>query len=701
MNRKFSEIIFKEYLETVEKSGVLNAYRGEEIKDENEFAAKLVNCSIVAQKEFISCHDEIVKIFNGIIEIDKEINNDIENIKNKHSTYADNWRGIFDEFNLRLTDIFIYSSEKLIGSFEEKIKRMDNFTICLFGRTKVGKSTTMEALTKGKGETIGIGKQNTTVDVKEYGWKNLKVIDTPGIDAMHEIDQLEELAVEFADNSDLIAFLMPHQIEEGDFQKFKLFYQQKKPIIIILNVKESTGKLGTKDMEMFIKNSDKIFEVNKIQGYKDRINDYILETLGIEKDLIPIIPIHADAAFTSNNIPNKELSEKLYGISNFPMLETILMREVTEYGELYRIKNPHETVKLFSNKINDALSNFNLYLTEQQAVFHTNIEKFKVVKNKLIQRENAIIQSTIEIFFNNKLNGVGFIVNQLFETKKEADRKKILNNFVNESQLQNQFDKTKIEIQKVIKREVQEYFDAFSKELELVHLRFGKTNFNYSTNKKIQDLDSNKFRNNFVQGASAFTSAAGGLVFGIMAIKGGIAGAAGTLFGVGGANIWNPVGWVLIGSGAILSIAGVIFAKKRRKKIAEAKINAIKDLKKEINKIKINIISKIRESNTEVIKQIKEDHIDVLNEYLSYSKKYHSKIKYLITSIEDISLNSEKNKYQAMLDNFSNSDSYKVQDVCHTDRNISIQLNELPKNLDAIQDVFSRVEEKQVLILKA
>lgn len=701
MNRKFSEIIFKEYLETVEKSGVFNAYKGEEKRDGNEFATKLANCSIVAQKEFISCHDEIVKIFNGIIEIDKEINSDIEIIKNKHSTYADNWRGIFDEFNLRLNDIFIYSSEKLIGSFEEKIKRMDNFTICLFGRTKVGKSTTMEALTKGKGETIGIGKQNTTVDVKEYGWRNLKVIDTPGIDAMHEIDQLEELALQFADNSDLIAFLMPHQIEEGDFQKFKLFYQQKKPIIIILNVKERTGKLGTKDMEMFIKNSDKIFESDKIQGYKDRINEYIFDTLGIEKDLIPIIPIHADSAFTSNNIEDKELSQKLYDISNFSLLETILMREVTEYGELYRIKNPHETVKLFSNKITNALNNFSSYLTEQQAVFIENIEKFKVVKNKIKQRENAIIQSTIEKFFNNKLNGVGFIVNQLFETKKEADRKKILNNFINESQLHNQFDKAKVDIQKVIKREIQNYFDAFSKELELVNLKFNETSFNYSTNKKIQDLDSNKFRNNFVEGASAFTSAAGGLVFGVMAINGGIAGTAGTLFGFGGANIWNPVGWVLIGSAVILSVTGVFFAKSRRKKIAEAKTNASTDLKKELNKIKKEIITKIRESNNDIIKQIKEDHIDVLNEYLSYSKKYLNKIKYLKASIEDISLNSEKNKYQAMLNNFSNSDSYNVQGVCHTDRNISIHLNELPMNLDVIQDVFSRVEEKQVLIIKA
>ena len=43
----------------------------------------------------------------------------------------------------------------------------------------------MEALTKGSGKSIGMGKQDTTKTSAEYIWNELKVIDTPGIDSIY------------------------------------------------------------------------------------------------------------------------------------------------------------------------------------------------------------------------------------------------------------------------------------------------------------------------------------------------------------------------------------------------------------------------------------------------------------------------------------------------------------------------------------
>ena len=699
MNRKFSEIIYNKYLETVHKSGVLNNYEAEQ-KYESEFAFKLASCKMVAQKEFISCHHEINQIFDEIIFIEKSINSDIEKIKNKHSTYDEIWRSIFDEFNFTLTEIFNYSSDKLIGSFEEKIQRIDKFTICLFGKTKVGKSTTMEALTDGDGSTIGIGRQNTTTDVKEYSWNDLKVIDTPGIDALHAIDQLEELALHYADKSDLIAFLMPHKIDEGDFQKFKAFYQQKKPIIIILNVKQSAGEMGTKDMEMFLKNSDKIFEENKIQGYKDRINDYVLSVLGIEKDLIPIIPVHSESAFLSNNAADKVLSEKLLRISNFENLKRLLLTEVTEYGELYRIKNPHETVKLFADKIVGELKVFNSFLDEQQKVFSRNIEKFNFVKQKINQTENSIIQKILGNYFNNKLSVIDFVVNQLFEAKEEEERKKIFDNFICEPEITKCIDKVNSEVQGVIKQEVKDYFNNFSNELKLIDLNFSKSSLNVSTSQKLTDIDNAKSKNNFVDGARVVSGVVGGIVLGISG-TGLIGGAAGTIFGWGSANIWNPVGWGLIGLGTILSITGLVLSRKQKKKIAEAKVNVRSELKKEIKALKKDLVGKILTSNAQIIEQLKIDHIDVLREYHLYSQKHQDEIRGLITLIENISIVTDKDKYQAILDNLCNSASFKIQDIIHAEKFISLILNELPDELDEIQRVLARVEEKQVILLKA
>ncbi|OQX96390.1 MAG: hypothetical protein B6I24_11480 [Bacteroidetes bacterium 4572_128] len=475
MKQKFSEITLRNYLNVVENSEILIPF------------TKL-------------CHNEIVDIFNNIIKIEKNINQDIEKIKNKFSTHNDIGEKIFYEFNFRLSEIFNFAGDKLIGSFQDKVKRIDNFTICLFGRTKVGKSTTMEALTKGKGGSIGIGKQNTTLEIKEYSWNNLKVIDTPGIDAMQEIDQLENLAVSFADKSDLIAFLMPHQIEEGDFNKFRLFYKQNKPIIIILNIKEKIGKEGSRAMKMFIKNSDKIFE--KTNDYEDRINDFIFNALKIEKGLVPIIPIHSNSAFISNNVKDKDLSEKLYKISNFEKFENALIKEVTNYGELYRIKNPHETVKLFSHKIKKELENFSNYLSEQQNVLHKNIIKFSQVKNKIKQSQFLIIQKKLNNFFDNKVRQTSSIIDEIFNTKKEEERELILSNFMNEIEIKNKVEQLSIEIQKIIKKEIQDYFQNFSQDINSLDLKYKNSNFNYSTGQKINKIDTNNLELNLIEGCN-------------------------------------------------------------------------------------------------------------------------------------------------------------------------------------------------------
>jgi len=47
------------------------------------------------------------------------------------------------------------------------------FSIVIYGRTMVGKSTLMETLTHGDGKSIGKGAQRTTRDVRSYYWNGL------------------------------------------------------------------------------------------------------------------------------------------------------------------------------------------------------------------------------------------------------------------------------------------------------------------------------------------------------------------------------------------------------------------------------------------------------------------------------------------------------------------------------------------------
>ena len=400
--KSYSSRIRKSYIDEVDRSGILKIKLEKHIdNDEDSFKAALKKSRYRAIKEFRVCHRELVILFEEMNNIEKNMNEDIIVIGKKHNTYKGSWDSIFQHFNLQLSKIFEYASDSLIGSFSKKVKRIDNFTICLFGRTKAGKSTTMEALTEGDGVTIGKGRQNTTQDVKEYRWRELLVIDTPGIDAMDNIDQLETMALSFADESDLVVFLLPHQIEEGDFDKFSRFYKQNKPILLLLNVKKEIGKKGSMEYKMFLKHSGDIFEKEKIDGYKQRINDFLFSSLQMDKDLIPIVPVHSASAFMATQESDAEMKKKLYECSNFNVLEDQLVKEIREYGELYRIKNPHDTVILFADKIVYEFRLFQEVLEEQKDVFEDNILKFSEVKASIINKKNSIIQNKIDSFFNS------------------------------------------------------------------------------------------------------------------------------------------------------------------------------------------------------------------------------------------------------------------------------------------------------------
>ena len=49
---------------------------------------------------------------------------------------------------------------------QQEMEKLTIFKLVVYGRTKAGKSTLMEVLTKGEGNSIGKGAQRTTVDVR-------------------------------------------------------------------------------------------------------------------------------------------------------------------------------------------------------------------------------------------------------------------------------------------------------------------------------------------------------------------------------------------------------------------------------------------------------------------------------------------------------------------------------------------------------
>jgi tRNA U34 5-carboxymethylaminomethyl modifying GTPase MnmE/TrmE len=151
------------------------------------------------------------------------------------------------------------SFDSLSTSFQNDLrllsKNMSKFSITLFGRTMAGKSTLMEILTQGDGQSIGKGAQRTTRDVRKYTWKNMEITDVPGIGAF-EGEEDEQIAFEAAKTADLILFLLSDDGPQAkDAECFAKIFTLGKPVVCVMNVKASVSE--SKSMKMNLLSSNR------------------------------------------------------------------------------------------------------------------------------------------------------------------------------------------------------------------------------------------------------------------------------------------------------------------------------------------------------------------------------------------------------------------------------------------------------------
>lgn len=700
--RTYSDTLYQNYLKEVEDSGLLRS--ADEVPPSNggDLEDILKRSRALFRREFANCHGKLIELFNQIGTIEKEIKADIASIKKECASYDKHWNEVFDDFNRNLLGIFDYAQEKLIGSFAKKVKRMDNFVICLFGRTKAGKSTTMEALTWGDGTSIGTGRQNTTQDTKEYIWKGLIVVDTPGIDAMDKKQELETKALNFADDADLIFFLMPHQIEEGDFDKFERFYLQNKPIVIILNKKKEVGKPGTMPYKMFLSHPENVLTSEEIRGYISRIERYVLEKLGIARDLIPVIPVHSQAAFISRTVENgiaEDDRKLLLRTSNFEELEKRLVTEIKEYGELYRIKNPYETVLLFAEQSRSAFVRFRDLMADKQKVFETNAAKFMDVKARIEEKKRGIFSKTLADYFASKRSTVSRVVEDLFAESDESKRQGILRDFISESALTSKIKDCEQQIVLMLKKEIEEFFKNFKDELSAIDVSRYKYGVAASVRSSLEQSESLRNTSDLLEGVSLATSVAWGVGATIVALDLGLFGATGTLFGLGSANFWNPVGWGLLVLSVVTGIFGYKKKQKMKKKLKEAKTEARSKLQKAVDDTQYDINQVLDTYVRQVLDSVQKEHVEVMRRYAFYAKKHLTQVDDLTSFLFSLGSEMQVHKFESMLRRISGEESIRVPVVAEDANTIRLRVQgDIDSKRDLIQRILSRVEEKQVFL---
>ena len=206
-----------------------------------------------------------------------------------------------DNLREKLDNLVREASSTLQIALHDIEKDANFVTIMLFGRTRAGKSTTMEALTGGDGSTIGVGRQHTTKDIRTYYFPRLdaegvverpllRIVDTPGIEGFEGQD-LGAMAEKFVERSDHILFLLSDDKATADeLDRFGSIKTQGKGVTVLLNVKAADANL-----DLLVTHPEFIFKVDEIDGHSRRISGYLERKFDIPPPRL--IPLHARAAW--------------------------------------------------------------------------------------------------------------------------------------------------------------------------------------------------------------------------------------------------------------------------------------------------------------------------------------------------------------------------------------------------------------------
>lgn len=223
-------------------------------------------------------------------------------------------------------------------SQEKRRKALDYCTIAFIGRSKAGKSTLFSTMTNSGFEGIGVGRQNTTRENREYRLGNIRLIDTPGVETPNG-EELVKIAESIIDETDLICFVMTdNNQQESEFRFLEILRKQAKPFLILLNVKENLHSSARR--KRFLENPNKSFSIEDkkaLGGHIDRIRRYAEHFYGTSD--FPIIPVQLLSAQMALQCPDDGESSALMKASRFSDFIDAIKNTLLSQGLLRRSQN--------------------------------------------------------------------------------------------------------------------------------------------------------------------------------------------------------------------------------------------------------------------------------------------------------------------------------------------------------------------------
>lgn len=292
----------------------------------NDIEAALHECQAYAQKGYDIASNTWNTIHQALLAEERKVKR-VDKQQGKISRLAD--EELIKKKKQGLAS-FMEMDQELKQDLSYLQKQQKEFSVLVFGRTMVGKSTLMEIMTHGSGASIGNGSQRTTLDVRDYHWQGMKITDVPGI-ASFDGREDDRLALEAAKAADLILFLISDDgVQQEEAKNLAELRRLGKPVLGIINVKLGiTEQVRSLDMKRL---RNKMAERERIETICNQFRQFAGNFQQDWGDLT-FVPVHLKAAYLG-----QDKNPELWEVSNFTEVESYILSKVQQDGCFLRIK---------------------------------------------------------------------------------------------------------------------------------------------------------------------------------------------------------------------------------------------------------------------------------------------------------------------------------------------------------------------------
>lgn len=426
----------------------------------------------------------------------------------------------------------------------KKRRAMNFYTIAFMGRSKAGKSTLHGVVTGGGWDQIGVGRQNTTRLNRVYEWRNIRIIDTPGI-ATPGGEELEKVAESIIDEADLICFVVTNNNQQtSEFEFLKQLRNKGKPLLVLLNVKEDLSHPVR--LKRFLDKPDQAFSDDKdrLGGHIDRIRRDAAEHYGTSN--FPIIPVQLLAAQIAQQQPEHEHAETLMKASRLQHFLDSVRLSLLDEGLLRRSQNLlGSTVADIERPCRDVKKRSEFYLDFSRQIRERADESAQRLKKAQEDHARQLEQDLRGMFAALQREVPDFAEDHWDDSESYLNEA-----WSNEIGRFSVAKKINVAQEKAIAAFSDDMKDLLSEVNQEINLQ-RKLSF---SSEKLDEQDSSVWFQKTLQWGSGLAS----LGIGALAL----------------ANIWNPGGWVMAGVALIGVIASLFESKASKRRKAVAKISS-------------------------------------------------------------------------------------------------------------------------------